>query len=451
MLINGSAHSVAEPERVVSSRSSGLTNCAIFCYGFGNFAFSLLGLVVAVNLQFFYTDYVGLSAGLMAWSLLFARMFDAVADPLMGWVSDHTNTRFGRRRPWIVGASIPLAIAFYFLFTPPQVADPAHAQGSLLAYLMALYLTTYFIWTVGAVPYYSLGAELTDDYHERVKVISIREGLGLVGLLVATILPAFLIYQFGGRQGYSFMGGILGAGTATFLLISGVVSSERVEFSGRARTKPYAAWLATFQNHHFRALLVPFLLSAIAATVPAVLVIYIAEYIIGTPQWWVDAIPGWLPTWSYYLLLYFVAGIVSLPFWNAVERKIGKRDTWAIGIFLATATSAGCWWLGDGTIGYFSLLLVFGGLSFGNFSAIPPAMVADVIDYDEVGSGRRREGAYFAIWAFVTKLGGAVTGFCTLQVLEHVGYTPGVEQTDFVKAWMLWMYSWFPAALYLAS
>jgi GPH family glycoside/pentoside/hexuronide:cation symporter len=198
-------------------------------------------------------------------------------------------------------------------------------------------------------------------------------------------------------------------------------------------------------------LLVPFALSAIAATVPAVLVIYIAEYIIGTPQWWIDAIPGWLPTWSYYLLLYFVAGIVSLPFWNAVERRIGKRDTWAVGIFLATTTSAGCWWLGDGTIGYFSLLLVFGGFSFGNFSAIPPAMVADVIDFDEVGSGRRREGAYFAIWAFVTKLGGAITGFCTLQVLEHVGYAPGVHQTDFVKLWMLWMYSWFPAALYLAS
>ncbi len=441
----------AEPTRAQSSRRVGLSNRAIVGYGLGNFAFALLGLVVSVNLQFFYTDYVGLSAGLMAWSLLFARVFDAAADPLMGWVSDHTKTRFGRRRPWIVGAAIPLAISFYFLFTPPQVADPANSQGTLLAYLMIFYLLTYFIWTVGAVPYYSLGAELTDDYHERVKVISVREGLGLVGLLIATILPAFLIYQFGGRQGYSFMGAILGAGVALFLIISGVVSSERVEFSGRARTKPYAAWLATFQNPHFRRLLVPFGMSAIAATVPAVLVIYVAEYIIGTPQWWVDAIPGWLPTWSYYLLLYFFAGIISLPFWNAVERRIGKRDTWAIGIFLATLTSAGGWWLDDATIGYFSLLLIFGGLSFGNFSAIPPAIVADVIDFDEVSSGRRREGAYFAIWAFVTKLGGAVTGFVTLQVLEHVGYAPGVEQTELVKTWMLAMFAWFPAALYFAS
>jgi GPH family glycoside/pentoside/hexuronide:cation symporter len=68
-----------------------------------------------------------------------------------------------------------------------------------------------------------------------------------------------------------------------------------------------------------------------------------------------------------------------------------------------------------------------------------------------VRSGRRREGSYFAIWAFVTKLGAAITGFVALQVLEHVGYQPGVPQTERVQLWMLSMYSWFPAALYLAS
>jgi GPH family glycoside/pentoside/hexuronide:cation symporter len=78
-------------------------------------------------------------------------------------------------------------------------------------------------------------------------------------------------------------------------------------------------------------------------------------------------------------------------------------------------------------------------------------MVADIIDHDEVLTGRRREGGYFAIWAFVTKLGAAVTGFIALQVLEHVGYVPGVPQTETVKTWMLWMYSWFPALLYMMS
>lgn len=436
---------------VTPVRLAGLPNSLIFGYGAGNFGFALLGLVVAVNLQYFYTDFVGLSAGLVAWSLLFARLFDSVTDPIMGYLSDRTKTRFGRRRPYFVGAAIPLAIAFYFLFTPPVFEDPANNQGYLLFYMLSLYVLTYFIWTVGAIPYYSLGAELTDDYDERVKVIAVRESCALVGLLAATILPAYLIYAYGGVRGYSFMGGILGAGIAVFLIFAGIVSKERVEFQGRPSMNPYAGWLATFSNPHFRTLLVSFVFSSIAAAVPAVLVIYVAVYIIGTPAWWLEIIPGWLPTWSYYLLLYFASGILSLPVWNKVAHILGKRNTWGIAILISMFTSAGCWWLEEGSVGYFSLILVIGGCAFGNFLALPPSMVADVIDWDEVQTGKRREGNYFAIWAFTTKCGAAITGFIALQVLEHVGYLPGQPQTDLVKTWMLWMYSWFPALLYLVS
>ena len=120
-------------------------------------------------------------------------------------------------------------------------------------------------------------------------------------------------------------------------------------------------------------------------------------------------------------------------------------------IILATATSAACFWLSEGSVGYFSLLLVLGGVSFGNYQTLPPSMVADLIDYDEVHTGGRREGAYFAIWSFAIKAANAVTGFAALQVLDHVGYVPGVAQTATVKTWMLWMYSWFPAIFYLLS
>jgi len=434
-----------------STRADGLSNSLIFGYASGNFGFALLGLVVAVNLQFFYTDFVGLSPGLVAWSLLFAKLFDSITDPVMGYLSDKTNTRFGRRRPYIVAAAIPLAIAFYFLFTPPIFEDPANNQGYLLFYMLSLYILTYFSWTVGAIPYYSLGAELTDDYNERVKVIAVRETFALVGLLAATILPAYLIYVYGGIQGYSFMGAILGGGIAIFLIFAGVVSQERVEFQGRPAMNPYAGWLTTFSNPHFRKLLIAFIFSSIAAAVPAVLVIYVSVYIIGTPDWWVNAAPGWLPTWSYYLLLYFASGIISLPFWNMLSNRMGKRDTWFVAIIISTITSAMCWWLNDGSVAFFSIILVFGGFAFGNFLALPPSMVADVIDWDEVETGKRREGSYFAIWAFTTKLGIAITGFVALQVLEHVGYVPGVAQTELVKTSMLWMYSWFPAIFYILS
>jgi GPH family glycoside/pentoside/hexuronide:cation symporter len=432
-------------------RRTGLSRGAVIGYGAGNFAFSLLGLVVAVNLQFFYTDYVGLGAGLVSWALLFARLVDAFVDPLMGYASDRTTTRFGRRRPYIAGSAAPLGIAFYFLFAPPVVDDPAQHQAMLLLYMMGLYTLTYFIWTVGAIPYYSLGAELTDDYHERTQVISVREGLGLVGLLAATILPAYLINLYGGRDGYAAMGAILGCATALFLFISGVVVRERSEFQGRPSINPYAGIVMTLRNKQYRLLLIAFACSALAGAVPAVLVIYIAVYIIGTPEWWAASIPEWLPTWSYYLLLYFVSGVISLPVWNRVAARWGKKATWGAAIVLAAVTSAACFGLTEGGVGYYSILLVFGGISFGNYQTLPPSMVADLIDHDEVVTGGRREGSYFALWSFVIKAANAVTGFAVLQVLEHVGYLPGVPQTETVKLWMLWMYSWFPAIFYLLS
>src|SRR4029450_9869536 len=260
-----------------SLRRSGLPVATTLAYGCGNFAFALLGLVVAVNLQFFYTDYVGLAAGLVSWSLLFARVFDSFADPVMAYVSDRTGARLGRRRPYILGAALPLGGAFYYLFTPPAGTDPAARQTALLLYMVALYTTTYVIWTIGAIPYYSLGAELTDDYHERTRVIAVREAFSLGGLLVATILPAYLIDVYGGRGGYSFMGLILGLGTSLFLLVSGAFVRERAEFQRLPPTLgPYAGWLETLRNPHFRSLLWAFVLSAIAGAVPATLVIYVS-------------------------------------------------------------------------------------------------------------------------------------------------------------------------------
>jgi Na+/melibiose symporter-like transporter len=437
---------------IAAVRRTGLPLATTLAYGAGNFAFAMLGLVVAVNLQFFYTDYVGLSAGLVSWSLLFARVFDSFADPVMAYVSDRTRLSLGRRRPYILGAALPLGVAFYLLFTPPAADDPAARQGALLLYLVALYTATYLLWTIGAIPYYSLGAELTDDYHERTRVIAVREAFSLAGLLVATLLPAYLIDLYGGRLGYSFMGAILGLGTTLFLLVSGGCVAERGEFRALPPTLgPYAGWLETLRNPHFRRLLLAFSLAAIAGAVPATLVIYVAVYVIGTPAWWAENIPGWMPTWSYYLLVYFVAGVLSLPLWSAVARRFGKRATWGVAIALATLTSAGCWWLHEGSVGLFTAILVVGGMAFGNSIALPPSMVADLIDWDEARTGTRREGSYFGLWSFATKFGNAFTGFAALQVLEHVGYAPGVPQSEAVKTWMLWMYSWFPAAFYLLA
>ncbi len=423
----------------------------MFGYGSGNFALALLGLVVAVNLQFFYTDYAGLSAGLVAWSLLLARLFDAFTDPVMGYVSDGTNTRWGRRRPYFLGAAIPLALSFYFLFSPPAFDNPEDHQGLLWGYMLAWYVATYFVWTIASVPYFSLGAELTDDYQERVKVIAVREVCTLVGLLVATVLPAFLIYHFGGRKGYSYMAAILGVGLAAFLILAGITTRERKEFQGRPTMGPYAGWLQTMRNPHFRSLLWAFVFSAIGSAIPGVLVMFISTYIVGTPDWWYEIAPSWLTPWSYYLLIYFLCGMFALPLWNWMSHVLGKRTTWAVALFISAAGSMGCAFLAEGTVTYMAVLFAILGAAYSNNVTLPPSMVADVIDWDEAETGKRREGSYFAIWAFATKFCVAIAAFTSLQVMDRVGYLPGVEQTALVKKWLLIMYSWFPAGFYFLA
>ena len=434
-----------------STRVEGLPAHTTWGYGVGNAAFAFLGLVVSVNLQFFYTDVVGLGAILVAWALLIARLFDAFTDPIIGWASDQTNTRIGRRRPWIFGAAIPIAIAFYFLFSPPILENPADSQAYLLGYMATFYILLYLFWTIGAVPYFSLGAELTDDYHERVKLIAVREVCALTGLLLATAVPAFLIYEFGGSKGYSIMGTVLGCGAALILIFSGSVVKERPEFSGREKMRPFESWIRTFHNKHFRRLLLAFFFNGIGAAVPAVLMIYVSVYIIGTPTWWSEMMPGWWPTWAFYLQLYMFAGICSIPVWNYLAKIWGKRNTWGAGIALATAVTIAVWWAQEGGFGYFAILLILSGFSFGNTMTLPPSMVADVVDYDESLTGRRREGSYFAIWTFVHKLGGAVCGFAALQVLGYMGYEPGVPQTDQVRFWLMFLFSWFPAFFYMLA
>jgi len=200
-----------DPVVVPASRRTRVPFASILGYGAGNFAFSLLGTRRRGQLAVLLHGLRRALAGLVAWALLFARLFDAFVDPLMGWLSDRTHTRFGRRRPWMLGAALPLGVAFYALFAPPQL----EGQGALLGYLMLLYTGTFLLWTVGAIPYYSLGAEMTDDYHERTQLIAVREA-GTRGSALRDDPAAYLIHLRGGRDGYAAMGAILGAATALF-------------------------------------------------------------------------------------------------------------------------------------------------------------------------------------------------------------------------------------------
>ncbi len=155
-------------------------------YGMPNFAGAAMVIPIAIHMNLFYSDTILVPLGLIALAIAAARALDAITDPLMGWISDHTNTRWGRRIPWMfIGAPL-CAVAFVALFNPPE-----SLVGASAAPWFATTFMLYFLFhTVYVIPHYGLGPELTPDYKERSSLFAWMEGFTLLGTMCAAALPA---------------------------------------------------------------------------------------------------------------------------------------------------------------------------------------------------------------------------------------------------------------------
>ena len=151
------------------------------------FALAVVGIPIYVYVPKFYTDIVGVHIGILGYIILAVRIFDAVTDPTLGFVSDRTITRFGRRRPYIGGFSLLLALSIYLLFNPPEGGYTFETAWFGIC-IFALFL----FWTAVAVPYESLGPEITFDYHERTVLFGLRDGALIAGTLLAASSPALV-------------------------------------------------------------------------------------------------------------------------------------------------------------------------------------------------------------------------------------------------------------------
>jgi GPH family glycoside/pentoside/hexuronide:cation symporter len=176
-------------------------------YGAPSFAGAGMAIPIAIHLTIFYSDTILVPLGVIALVKAFARALDALTDPIMGWMTDSTHSRWGRRRPWILLGAPTAAVAFYLMFTPPESLTGANAT----AWFAATYISYYLFHTVYIIPHNGLGPELTLDYNERSTLFGIREGFVVLGTLVAAVAPPIFIQALGGaRAGYAGFAALLG-------------------------------------------------------------------------------------------------------------------------------------------------------------------------------------------------------------------------------------------------
>ncbi len=385
------------------------------------FSLAVVGIPVYVYIPKFYTDVVGVHIAAMGAILLFVRLFDALTDPVIGLFSDRLRTPIGRRRPLILAGAVFTVLAIILLFNPPRAMGADMAGLWFTAWIFALFL----FWTVVIVPYESLGPELTYDYHERTALFSMRDGALIAGTMVAAAMPG-LVGWAGGfddspdgrRQVFFVLSVIYGPLILAACAWCVAVLRERPRINAHERLEVFRLLRSSLANRPFRILLAAYTISAIGNNLPATLILYYVEYVLGSHRA------------DMFLFLYFFTGIVFLPMWVKLSRMKGKKAAWLASMGINTGAFFWVFFLGPGDEWLYGILVFFSGIGFGATLAIPSAIQADVIDYDELIAGDRREGLYIGLWSVAKKMAAAVGVGVGLVMLGASGYQPGAAQSD---------------------
>jgi GPH family glycoside/pentoside/hexuronide:cation symporter len=387
-------------------------------------------LPVYVHVPKLYADELGLSLATVGIVLLAARLVDAFQDPLIGWWSDRRAAAGRGRQGFIVAAVVLLGCGLLGLFHPPRAGDLA-----LTVWLCVALAVTYLGFSLGAIAYFAQGAELSPDYHERTRVTAARGAVGVIGVLVAAALPELL------SQGASHAEGLrrfslvfvpvllIGAGITLFLApqpLQGVV---------RGAPAPLSTLFAPLGNPAFRWLLGVFVVSGIAAAIPATLILFFVQDVLDRSD--LNAL---------FLGIYFLFGALGMPLWVRASRAFGKKRVWAGGMGASVVAFAWAFLLGPGDGVAFAMVCALSGVAYGSQLALPPSLLADVIDRDLAGCA---EGAYFGFWQFTEKLTLALAAGIALPVLGFVGYRPGTAQPPMGD--LSAMYALVPCLLQIAA
>jgi Na+/melibiose symporter-like transporter len=397
------------------------------CYGLMGFPLAFVALPLYVILPNYYAKAFGVPLTALGLLLLGARLLDALIDPLLGRWSDKLFARsLHAVLAWAGAAAIVLAGGFALLFFPP-VSDIA----ALLAWAGVCLLITYIAYSALSITHQSWGAMLGGNEAQRSRLVAWREGLGLLGVIVASIAPV----RWGmGVTAILFLGALLVAWVAWRRAPQPVKAASG---SAPSTTRQTSIWLP-FSRPGFRALLAVFVVNGIASAVPATLLLFFVQDRLQAPQ----------AMQAEFLGVYFVCAALGIPLWLQVVQRIGLAKTWGAGMLLSIAVFIFASRLGNGDVIGFLVVCALSGAALGTDLALPGAMLAGTI----AGNGDRAsaEGAYFGWWNFATKLNLALAAGVALPALGLLGYTPGAQDESALRA-LTWAYCLLPCGLKLLA
>jgi len=362
-------------------------------------------------LLIYMTDTLAIPSTLAGIAVFTPKLWDVVTDPVMGFVSDCTRTRWGRRRPYLLAGSILMWVAFSLLFIAPEFESTI----STFLYVMLIYLFCTSAYTVYVVPYMAMPAEMTDDIHERTTIISFRMTLAFIGMLVAGVAaPLIVDAAGGGREGYAVMSVSVGTFCGVVMLFS-FFATRSLPFKQQTLVKRRLRQqiAIAFQNRAFKVLLATFLIQLTAAGTALGTMPYFVKYVLEQGA----------AVFSALFLCMFGTAILTMPIWAKLSRHSGKYKAYVIACSIYGLASASLVFASaDYPLALIYLNLCCMGLGFSGLQMLPYSTLTDIIEHDAIVSGMRREGAFTGIWVATEKTGFALGGLAAGVVFGLFGF-----------------------------
>ena len=419
------------------TRSGKLPTWLKLIYGSGEFGLSSIGMMRSIFYAIFLTDVVGLDPRLASFGALVGIIWDAINDPLVGMLSDRSRSRFGRRRIFLLIFAIPFGLSFILLWSAPNWEN----QIALLVFVTLSFMIVDTLSTLISVPFLSLTPEITKDYDERTSLAGFRTIFQLTGSFCVVVFVPLITDQaiesgLTQQHGLMIAGGIFGliAVISYFLIVAFIKETEQRE---KVITIPFRETIKTaWGNIPFRYAVGIYLLNGSAIDLAAVIFPYFLLYWVSSGNLLAKAsifgVELALESAFFGTLMLFAA--LALPFWLRFARSKNKQLAYVFGILFFVFVEILIFFIQPGQMSRLIVLGAFSGIGISAAYILPDSIFPDIIEWDELRTGKRQEGIYYGARAFIRKFTGAMVMFTALQALGWAGYqTPPQDAVQFTQ------------------
>ncbi len=366
-------------------------------------------MIISLLYAFFLTDVQLMDPKRVALLLLIGKMVDGAVDPFLGWLSDHTKSRFGRRRPYFLFGILPVFITFTLLWSSFQFSTDL---GIFMYYLM-MYCLFSISYSTMMVPYNAILPDMVQDYDKRTSFMGARMLISIFSSLLAAVLPSMIVGRFGDiKTGYMVMAAGFGLLYALPWLAVFFTAKEQYADTEPNNMGIFKQAALVFQNRTFRYYIFMFLFGMAGSDVLTTLAIYYLSYVLGIPA-----------QFTVVMGILMVSQLIGSQIWTQVAKRTSKHTPIKIGVPLLAVGMIIGFFLQPGMPVYYiytvALLMGLGGITC---NQVPWSVLPDVIDVGELITGHRQEGVYSGMVTFVRQLSQALMISFATFMLGVVGY-----------------------------